>query len=45
MDDRLFRYRFPRPEWLNSANTRTAGVYTSGALVRWLVEDGYLHLS
>ena len=33
MEDRLFRYRFPRPQWLNSANTRTAGVYTSGALV------------
>ncbi|KAF7186593.1 hypothetical protein HII31_12151 [Pseudocercospora fuligena] len=29
---RLFRYRFPRPEWLNSANTRSAGVYLSGAL-------------
>ncbi|KAF2206989.1 hypothetical protein CERZMDRAFT_51998 [Cercospora zeae-maydis SCOH1-5] len=32
MEDRLFRYRFPRPQWLNSANTRTAGVYASGAL-------------
>jgi hypothetical protein len=30
-DNRLFR--FPRPAWLNSANTRTFGVYTAGALV------------
>ena len=29
--DRLFR--FPKPAWLNNANTRTAGVYTAGALV------------
>ncbi|KAJ9622447.1 Vacuolar protein sorting-associated protein 68 [Taxawa tesnikishii (nom. ined.)] len=28
--DRLFR--FPKPQWLNSANTRTAGVYFAGAL-------------
>lgn len=28
--NRLFR--FPKPAWLNSANTRTAGVYTAGAL-------------
>ncbi|EXJ79732.1 hypothetical protein A1O3_08015 [Capronia epimyces CBS 606.96] len=27
--DRLFR--FPKPAWLNSANTRTAGVYLAGA--------------
>ncbi|OTA38343.1 hypothetical protein BTJ68_01833 [Hortaea werneckii EXF-2000] len=27
-------FRFPKPQWMNSANTRTAGVYTSGALVR-----------
>ena len=26
-------FRFPKPAWLNSANTRTAGVYTAGALV------------
>jgi len=25
-------FRFPKPQWLNSANTRTAGVYTAGAL-------------
>lgn len=25
-------FRFPKPAWLNSANTRTAGVYTAGAL-------------
>ncbi|KAI6831063.1 UPF0220-domain-containing protein [Hortaea werneckii] len=25
-------FRFPKPQWMNSANTRTAGVYTSGAL-------------
>lgn len=31
-DNRLFR--FPRPAWLNSANTRTFGVYAAGALVR-----------
>jgi hypothetical protein len=30
--DRLFRYRFPKPQWINSANTRSAGIYTSGAL-------------
>lgn len=29
--ERLFR--FPKPEWLNSANTRTAGVYLAGGLV------------
>lgn len=29
-DSRLFR--FSKPQWLSSANTRTAGVYTSGAL-------------
>lgn len=29
--ERLFR--FPKPEWLNSANIRNAGVYVSGALV------------
>jgi hypothetical protein len=27
-------FRFPKPAWLTSANTRTAGVYTAGALVR-----------
>jgi len=26
-------FRFPKPAWLNSANTRTFGVYTAGALV------------
>jgi hypothetical protein len=30
--DRVFR--FPKLQWLNSANTRTAGVYIAGALVR-----------
>ncbi|KAH0543383.1 hypothetical protein FGG08_002339 [Glutinoglossum americanum] len=30
MSARLFR--FPKPEWLNSQNTRTAGVYLAGAL-------------
>lgn len=30
-ENRLFR--FPKPAWLNSANTRTFGVYTAGALV------------
>ncbi|KAK3169534.1 hypothetical protein OEA41_008918 [Lepraria neglecta] len=25
-------FRFPKPEWLNSPNTRTAGVYLAGAL-------------
>lgn len=29
--ERLFR--FNKPEWMNSANTRTAGVYVAGALV------------
>ncbi|GAB7327074.1 hypothetical protein MBLNU13_g11000t1 [Cladosporium sp. NU13] len=28
--ERLFR--FPKPQWLNSANTRTAGVYLAGGL-------------
>lgn len=31
-DNRLFV--FSRPHWLNNANTRTAGIYFSGALVR-----------
>ncbi len=26
-------FRFPKPTWLNSANTRTGGVYAAGALV------------
>lgn len=30
-ENRLFR--FPKPAWLNSANTRTFGVYAAGALV------------
>lgn len=30
-DNRLFR--FSKPEWLNNTAVRTAGVYTSGALV------------
>ncbi|MCJ1406404.1 hypothetical protein MMC19_000469 [Ptychographa xylographoides] len=25
-------FRFPKPQWLNSPNTRTAGVYCAGAL-------------
>ncbi|MCJ1483486.1 hypothetical protein MMC06_003653 [Schaereria dolodes] len=25
-------FRFPKPEWLNTPNTRTAGVYLAGAL-------------
>ncbi|KAF2232092.1 UPF0220 domain protein [Viridothelium virens] len=25
-------FRFPKPQWVNSANTRTAGVYTAGAV-------------
>ncbi|KAK5109237.1 hypothetical protein LTR62_007219 [Meristemomyces frigidus] len=28
--DRLFR--FPKPQWMNSANTRSGGVYVAGAL-------------
>ncbi|KAK4889856.1 Vacuolar protein sorting-associated protein 68 [Elasticomyces elasticus] len=28
--NRLFK--FPKPQWMNSANTRTAGVYLAGAL-------------
>lgn len=31
--DRLFRLQFPKPEWLNSATTRNAGIYAAGALV------------
>ena len=34
--NRLFK--FPKPQWLNSANTRNAGVYLSGALV-WTMLD------
>ncbi len=30
-EHRLFR--FPKPQWLNTPNTRTAGVYLAGALV------------
>lgn len=26
-------FRFPKPEWFNSPNARTAGVYLAGALV------------
>ena len=26
-------FRFPKPEWINSPNTRTAGVYLAGCLV------------
>ncbi|KAI5295318.1 hypothetical protein KEM52_001739 [Ascosphaera acerosa] len=26
-------FRFSRPQWMNNANVRTAGIYTSGALV------------
>lgn len=26
-------FRFPKPQWLNSANTRNAGIYLAGALV------------
>ena len=29
-------FRFPKPAWMNSANTRTAGVYIAGALVSFL---------
>ena len=35
MDNHNRLFRFPKPAWLNSANTRTAGVYFSGALVRF----------
>ncbi|KAK8226911.1 vacuolar sorting protein-like protein Vps68 [Phyllosticta capitalensis] len=27
-------FRFPKPHWINSANTRTAGVYAAGALAQ-----------
>lgn len=33
-DNRLFRWS--KPQWLSTANARTAGVYTSGALVRYI---------
>jgi hypothetical protein len=36
--DRLFRLHFPKPEWLNSATTRNAGIYIAGALVHHLRE-------
>ena len=32
--ERLFR--FQKPAWMNSATTRTAGVYLAGALVNWV---------
>lgn len=38
-DHRLFR--FQRPQWLNSPNARTAGVYLAGALVRTLQDQSY----
>lgn len=31
-ENRLFRWT--KPEWINNAAVRTAGVYTSGGLVR-----------
>jgi hypothetical protein len=31
-------FRFPKPAWMNNANTRTAGVYIAGALVRSLIQ-------
>lgn len=34
MDSGPRLFRFPKPAWLNSTTTRTAGVYASGALVR-----------
>ena len=33
MEDSNRLFRFPKPAWMNSANTRTAGVYIAGALV------------
>jgi acyl-coenzyme A synthetase/AMP-(fatty) acid ligase len=36
MEDSNRLFRFPKPAWMNSANTRTAGVYMAGALVRSL---------
>lgn len=30
-ENRLFRFK--RPEWMNGANARSAGVYASGAIV------------
>lgn len=33
-DDNNRLFVFSRPHWLNNANTRTAGIYLSGALVR-----------
>ena len=39
-------FRFPKPQWLNSPNTRTAGVYLAGALVSALaLLRSRLHLS
>ncbi|KAI4610112.1 uncharacterized protein J4E87_010868 [Alternaria ethzedia] len=32
MEDSNRLFRFPKPAWMNSANTRTAGVYIAGAL-------------
>ena len=40
--ERLFR--FPKPQWLNSANTRTAGVYLAGGLVCDIALDSRHHL-
>jgi hypothetical protein len=31
--ERVFRLPFRKPQWMNSATTRTAGVYFAGALV------------
>jgi len=40
--DRLFRLPFLRPEFLNNANVRTAGVYLAGALVSYTIQDSHL---
>jgi hypothetical protein len=43
MEDSNRLFRFPKPAWMNSANTRTAGVYIAGALVRNLTQ--YHHMN
>jgi len=41
--DRLFRLPFVRPEFLNNANVRTAGVYLAGALVSYTLPDNHVY--
>ena len=45
MDNHNRLFRFPKPAWLNSANTRTAGVYFAGALVSTNLSNFFIHIA